>query len=281
MGFPWQDVSKSKQVKSLFFKSSLHYLHFEFYQRDGLESPQNQGNDYVTEEGVLGKFQWSKGVLGGCECKDWYLEIMSVPKVSKAKVKVSWIMIFWGISWKLWTKGMDVPKNRSRYVLAILPPFPGMFTASGSGICTSCVPWGLNRELVPVLYDASHRAFGPGHTANVLCMPDVAGYEAAVATYFMLIPIFLGDVQWISLEEKWCKHIYMYIDTWRVLQSSNPTFWHSPILLSGNCAREIHSLSLDCRAMTLEFFLAFGREFNSIFLLDFYTFAFIFCCFHY
>ena len=36
---------------------------------------------------------------------------------------------------------------------------------------------GLNRELVPVLYDASHRAFGPGHTANVLCMPDVAGYE--------------------------------------------------------------------------------------------------------
>lgn len=67
----------------------------------------------------------------------------------------------------------------------------------------------------------------------------------------------------------------LYIDTWRVLQSSNPTFWHSPILSSGNCAGGTHSLSFHCRAMTLEAFcLPFGREFNTIFILDFYTFAF-------
>ncbi|CAJ1438174.1 unnamed protein product, partial [Effrenium voratum] len=45
----------------------------------------------------------------------------------------------------------------------------------GSGF-TEC----LSRELVPVLYEAAHRAFGPGHTANVQCLPDASGYEVFV-----------------------------------------------------------------------------------------------------
>lgn len=37
---------------------------------------------------------------------------------------------------------------------------------------------GLNHELIPWLYEASHRAFGPGGTANVRCLPDASGYCA-------------------------------------------------------------------------------------------------------
>ena len=37
---------------------------------------------------------------------------------------------------------------------------------------------GLSRELIPFILEASHRAFGPGGTANVLALPDGSGYEA-------------------------------------------------------------------------------------------------------
>ena len=65
--------------------------------------------------------------------------------------------------------------------LCLRPPSTGIFT--------TCV-LGLNQELVLVLYDASHCAVGPGHTANVLCALDVAGYAAPVLTNFRLNPFF-------------------------------------------------------------------------------------------
>ncbi|CAL1132293.1 unnamed protein product [Cladocopium goreaui] len=47
---------------------------------------------------------------------------------------------------------------------------------SGSGYMMDAES--LNREMVPYLLNASHRAFGPGLTANVQCLPD--GYEVVL-----------------------------------------------------------------------------------------------------
>ena len=267
MGFPWQDVSKSKQVKSLFFKSSLHYLHFEFYQRDGLESPQNLRQWLRDGRGCLGKIPviqefWALGVgvLGGCECKDWYLE-----EFHESCGQKGWMFL----------------KTRSSYVLAILSPLflVCLLPQAAEFAPVACLEvWTGNWSQFCMTH---HIVLSDPATPPMCCACRMSQAMRQLLRHISCwYPFcFGGDVQMDFVGgEVMYAYIYMYIDTWRVLQSSNPTFWHSPILLSGNCAREIHSLSLDWRAMTLEFF--FGGIWKRI-QQYLSPRACIFCCFHY
>lgn len=55
---------------------------------------------------------------------------------------------------------------------------PAQCYGSGAGGAGFVMDGSLNHELIPWLYEASHRAFGPGGTANVRCLPDASGYCA-------------------------------------------------------------------------------------------------------
>lgn len=104
--------SQIKEVKSFSSKKSLH-LRFEICQTDGQKSQKNQGNDYVTEEGVLGENQWFSQNFWHSQGGRWLWMLVSWNHVDVSKVSKSESILnhdfFFRISWKAVDKGMDIP----------------------------------------------------------------------------------------------------------------------------------------------------------------------------
>ena len=203
-GFSMTRSLKDQGGKVLFFKKITTSPFWNLPNRRPKNPKQNQGNDYVTEEGVLGEIQWflqnffgTPRVAGGSEC--WYLEIICLYQRS-AKVKVSWIMIFFWEFHERCGQRDGCSCTRSRYVFSSLSLFflvgcLEVWTGNWSQFC-------MTHHIV-----LSDPATPPMCCA---CRTSQAMRQLlyAVVTYFMIHTYFLrGDVQWILLEEKRCIYI--------------------------------------------------------------------------